>query len=286
MAKELLLSVIVATVGRDEEIAHFLKSIVTISTIDDIELIIVDQNEDNRLVPIIQQYNNQVKIVHLKCRKKHANKARNYGASFASGKWLGFADDDCTYQVKTFSEFQRIIIEQQPDIILGGVVDFENHYIGRANQKQTVITKRNVLGKVFEANMYIEKSVFNRIGGFCEDFGPGSSYFAAEGLELLFRAMKQNYKIYYNHRLLVNHPRKIPPYNQYAMTTSFQHSFATGAVLAKFLSAGTMYVLLKMILFHWVKLAVFSGLRRKYVFQAYKGTINGFITYLMRKRRL
>jgi len=60
------------------------------------ELIVVDQNDDDRLVPILKDYKEKFSILHLRS-KKGLSRARNVGLRYVSGDIVAFPDDDCWY---------------------------------------------------------------------------------------------------------------------------------------------------------------------------------------------
>ena len=89
-------SLIMATRDRLEEIKRFLQSLAEQESFD-IELIVVDQNPDDRLVELLNAYRRQFSIVHLKQLSTGASRARNQGLAHSSGDIVGFPDDDCAY---------------------------------------------------------------------------------------------------------------------------------------------------------------------------------------------
>src|ERR1700742_2152768 len=88
-------SLIMATKGRGEEIGRFLLSLIR-QDYSNFELIVVDQNEDNRLEVILKNSNLSSSIVHLKSAPG-LSRARNAGLAFATGDIIAFPDDDCWY---------------------------------------------------------------------------------------------------------------------------------------------------------------------------------------------
>jgi glycosyltransferase involved in cell wall biosynthesis len=79
----------------------------------DIELIIVDQNEDDRLVPILSGWSAQVDATKV-CSKgmfelrhirseRGLSRARNVGLRHCNGEIVAFPDDDCCYPPDTLS---------------------------------------------------------------------------------------------------------------------------------------------------------------------------------------
>jgi glycosyltransferase involved in cell wall biosynthesis len=105
-------SLVLATVGRTAEIECFLASL-AVQSIMDVELIVVDQNEDDRLVPILSKWLadvdatkvcSQGAIRLLRIRSERGlSRARNMGLRHCSGEIVAFPDDDCIYPPGTLS---------------------------------------------------------------------------------------------------------------------------------------------------------------------------------------
>jgi len=99
-------SLIVATKGRADELGRLIRSLDE-QQYADYELIIVDQNDDDRLLPVIESSAYPHKISHLRCGTG-ASRARNVGIKHACGQILAFPDDDCWYPpnlLKSVSEW-------------------------------------------------------------------------------------------------------------------------------------------------------------------------------------
>ncbi len=92
------LSLVMATVERTEEIGRFLEGLAYQGQ-PELELIVVDQNPDERLVPVLRRYDGVFEIVHLKSGPG-LSRARNVGLDRVSGEFVGFPDDDCWYPPK------------------------------------------------------------------------------------------------------------------------------------------------------------------------------------------
>ena len=58
-------SLILSTFGRSEEVDFFLSRL-TEQIHKDIEVVIVDQNRDNRLLPIVEKYGKKLDLIHFK----------------------------------------------------------------------------------------------------------------------------------------------------------------------------------------------------------------------------
>lgn len=109
-------SLIVATIGRTQELQTLLRSLEE-QQLRDFELIVVDQNPDHRLTAILQdwtaklaqakaQSNGSVETMHLRCAAG-VSPARNLGIRHSSGEFLAFPDDDCWYQPDALSNIDQ-----------------------------------------------------------------------------------------------------------------------------------------------------------------------------------
>ena len=87
-------SLIVATLNRVAELERLLASLDG-QTVEHFEVIIVDQNPDDRLAGTLARHP-KLNLVHLRCRPG-ASRARNVGLRAARGNIIGFPDDDCWY---------------------------------------------------------------------------------------------------------------------------------------------------------------------------------------------
>lgn len=89
-------SLILATLGRDKEVANFLESLKN-QSYKNFELIVVDQNQDGKIDNIIQEYKKDFFINHIKIKEKGLSYARNVGLKYINGEIVAFPDDDCEY---------------------------------------------------------------------------------------------------------------------------------------------------------------------------------------------
>jgi glycosyltransferase involved in cell wall biosynthesis len=78
------------------EVERLLHSLVAQQN-DSMEVIIVDDNEDDRLNPILARFNPLLQINHIRVGAKGVSAARNVGFKAARGRIVSFPDDDCWY---------------------------------------------------------------------------------------------------------------------------------------------------------------------------------------------
>ncbi len=88
-------SLIVATIARTDELRRLLVSL-TQQEFSDYEVILVDQNEDDRIQNVIVEFTDRLTLIRISS-PKGASRARNSGLPKASGEIIAFPDDDCWY---------------------------------------------------------------------------------------------------------------------------------------------------------------------------------------------
>ena len=99
-------SLILATVGRTVELNRLFDSLL-VQTFHDFEVIVVDQNQDERLMPIVHRARCLgLAIRHVHYFPPNLALARNAGIAQARGQWLGFPDDDCWYEPHTLEQIR------------------------------------------------------------------------------------------------------------------------------------------------------------------------------------
>ena len=92
MSSQYFFSLIVCTVGRSQDILEQLLISLTIQKYSDFEIILVDQNLDDRLISLVEKYSNSLNIVHYRSIIKGLSANRNIGIKIAKGNIICFPD--------------------------------------------------------------------------------------------------------------------------------------------------------------------------------------------------
>ncbi|MFM7689914.1 MAG: glycosyltransferase family A protein, partial [Alphaproteobacteria bacterium] len=146
-------SLIVATLGRSSEIGALLESLLAQGR-DDLEVIIVDQNADDRVVPVLQPYAARLPITHLRSAIRNANHARNLGLREARGEIVTFPDDDCLYPPGVLTRVDGAFrAAPSLDVLTGPAASPEGGLgSGRWREESGAIDLANVWTSVIEFN--------------------------------------------------------------------------------------------------------------------------------------
>jgi len=112
-------SVIVPVWGVEKYIDKCLKSLVN-QTLDDIEIIIVNDESPDNSQKIIDDYKKKYpnKIVSLKQKNAGQGAARNYGLKYAKGEYIGYVDSDDYIELNMFEKMYNKAVEEKLDLVI------------------------------------------------------------------------------------------------------------------------------------------------------------------------
>jgi len=91
-----IFSLIVSTYGRSEELNRLFQSL-SQQTLTNFEVILIDQNDDNRVTKILTKYTHQMTVKYFKGKNRGLSNGRNQALKHISGEIIAFPDDDCHY---------------------------------------------------------------------------------------------------------------------------------------------------------------------------------------------
>jgi glycosyltransferase involved in cell wall biosynthesis len=227
-------SLIMATIRRTNEVEKFLHFL-SKQTYRDFELIVVDQNEDNRLVPILQTYEDEFPIIHLHS-DKGISKSRNKGLSYCTGDLVAFPDDDCWYEPNLLEKVVGLFHASPGlDIVTGRSVDeFGKDTTAKFDKSEGYVNRNNVWRRAVSYTIFHKTEVANQIGCFDEEIGMGANsiYLSGEETDYILRALT-SYTIYYFPQLIVKHPNPIARYTPQVIDRAYKYGCGFGKVVTK-----------------------------------------------------
>lgn len=225
-------SLIVATLGRTSALERFLQSI----TIQDMaaQVIVVDQNEDDRLVEIVARYQDRIEVVHKRC-SPGLSYARNVGLQSATGDIIAFPDDDCWYPRGLLRAVTETLASR-PEV--GGMTcrcaDEEGRLAAGAEDRRSgYVDKANVWGRGVSATIFLRADLVHDTGVFDEDLGLGTKtpYQSSEDTDYLLRAIGKGHRIFYAPDLTVHHPAPDPHAKDPNLRKAWIYGLGAGKVL-------------------------------------------------------
>jgi glycosyltransferase involved in cell wall biosynthesis len=202
------LSLILCTYQRTTELDRLFQSLAA-QTFKDFEVIVVDQNTDDRLSPYLDKGKRSgIDIKHIQFQPPNLSAARNIGIQSARGGWVGFPDDDCWYE--------RDLLEQLSpcfactDALTGAAARWAEHH-EPAGLPLHLTWKRSRLFRdrmVASFMLFFNRHLFDHIGGFDPRLGVGQWFGAGEETDLIMRALRAGGVLTFHPSARVHHPNK------------------------------------------------------------------------------
>lgn len=203
-----MISIVIPTLGRKQELLNCLDSILN-SSYRDYEVIVVDQNHSSLLDESLNSYKQKLTIAHLKVDFRGAAQARNYGAMQANGDILFFPDDDAEIFPNTLENALLALKTTNSDVVFGKCIDREgNDSVIAFNKKSDFLSIKKYEGMFIEATMFIKRKIFLSYL-FDNELGVGTFYGAEEAHDLLIRILSDNILVYFTPEIKIYHPQKI-----------------------------------------------------------------------------
>ena len=271
-------SLVVATLGRVEELRALLGSL---AGQGDFEVILVDQNADDRLMGVVKEFAGGMAIQHVRVAERKLSAARNVGIGWCAGEIIGFPDDDCVYPPGVLAAVDAAFGDVGLDVLSGVARSPEGGLgSGRWSVEAGAITERDVWTQVIAFNLFLRRSMLERIGGFDAMLGVGVVHGSCEDTDLVIRALRVGGNGWYDPALAVVHPdKRLTPV---AVARAFTYAAGFGYVLRKHgygLRAIVTYVARPI---GGMVLSVLRGrgLAARYYWETIRGRIYGYLTYI------
>jgi GT2 family glycosyltransferase len=185
-----------ATIGKCLEAAFA-------SRYETFEVVVVDDCSQDNSVQIIRGF--PCRLIRL---DKHsgASRARNVGARNSKGDLFFFTDADCLLSEDALSNASKTFSEKGRDVVVGGTYTriphdesffstFQSVFVNHSETKTT-----NNPDYIATHAMVIDAQVFEKSGGFSEDFLP-----ILEDIEFSHRLRRLGYRLIMNPDILVEH---------------------------------------------------------------------------------
>lgn len=201
-------SLILATIGRTEELGTCLRSL-AVQTDKNFEVLLIDQNPDERLQPFVREaIGLGVTLTHLRMAYPSLSGARNLGLDHACGNIVGLTDDDCWYEPDTIENIRAIF---RADPKLDGIVgQWVEQAQARTTTPETGALSLNAWrrfrgGDASSITIFFSRAIFTRLNGFDERFGIGQWFGAGEETDFVLRALASSANIMHHAQVRVHH---------------------------------------------------------------------------------
>jgi glycosyltransferase involved in cell wall biosynthesis len=205
--KKFKFSLVLCTLGRVDLLRDFIESLHS-QEYKNFELIIVDQNLDERLREIIFSYSKSFEIKHVKS-DRGLSKSRNLGLNYIAGDIVAFPDDDCVYPNELLKKVNDLFDSNDFDVL--SIKMTNSISAGRKiqnNFSDQYINKKDVLKFTASISGFYRKEVIDSVGIFDENLGLGADtiFQGGEDYDYSIRVLEKGFKIYYKSDVEVLHP--------------------------------------------------------------------------------
>jgi GT2 family glycosyltransferase len=195
---------VVATLGRVEELGHLLDSLEA-QTYRAFRVLVVDQNPDGRLDAVLS--GRRLKVVRVPSEVGLA-RARNVALPLLAADLVAFPDDDCAYAPTLLEHVaQRFDVQPGLDGLSVPMSDGEGRRDAGWRSEATFLTTRNVWNLVASAGLFLRRPLLDRVGRFDEQLGIGAAgpWRSSEETDYVIRALRGGSRIAYDPTLTVEH---------------------------------------------------------------------------------
>lgn len=201
-------SLVLATVDRSTALQTVIGSLLS-QTDRDFELIVVDQNDDDRVLPFIEPVRQAgVAVVHLRSQRQGLAHARNVGLASATGRIVAFPDDDCWYEPDVLSHArERLARDAELAGVVGRWIELENHLgVVREPAPLELEAFRRFRGTTASSIcLFLRRDAVDRVGRFDSRLGVGRWYGASEETDLVLRLLSAGLKLEYDPSIRLHH---------------------------------------------------------------------------------
>jgi glycosyltransferase involved in cell wall biosynthesis len=225
-------SLVLATVGRTDEVARFLASLEA-QDYRNFELIVIDQNDDNRLTPLLNVYQNKFKFLHVRS-ERGLSRARNVGLKLADGDVVAFPDDDCWYPAGLLTKVAGEL-DANPGIdgFTGRFTDGDGRTEGRWLDRSMLLNRYNIWRGAISFSIFLRRRVTDAVGQFNASLGVGAGtpWGASEETDYLLRSLQHGFKLKFLRDLVLHHPVKTVNFDEGACTRQQKYEAGIGRVM-------------------------------------------------------
>jgi len=270
-----MISLIVCTLNRVQELTEFFDSLLC-QNYKNFEVILMDQNADDRLLFIKGKYNT-INVRHYKSNVKGLSVNRNLGINYAVGDILCFPDDDCIYSRDTLEKVNEFFESTKYDIFTCSVKDILSEKQFKMPICKCDLNKYNYHNKCISIGIFIRFKNKEDVR-FDEKLGVGSFFGSNEESDLISSLLNIEYKGYYDGEYYVYHPL------EYSLDIQryYKYGLGYGALMRKEILLRRKIFFIFPFVFDILKRLFAICLpikKRKYILYSLRGKFTGFILY-------
>jgi len=240
-------TLIMATLGRSVEIERLFHTLAE-QTYKTFQVLVVDQNDDDRVRIIVERFSDRLDIVYM-WSEKGLSRARNVGLRHIDGDIVCFPDDDCWYRPDTL---EHVVKRFKEDDQLYGLTGCSVSESGAPSQgrwatRSVVVNRRNIWTCATSYTIFLRTEAVREAGAFDEKLGvgAGSRWGAGEEVNYLLGVIAANMRVCYDPLLRIFHPEPLSVLDDKSFSRAKLYNRGFGRVLG--LNAYPSYFVLYLI---------------------------------------
>jgi GT2 family glycosyltransferase len=198
-------ALVVATVDRGDSLRILLDSLER-QTYRGFRVLLVDQNDDDRVVPPIAA-SPELEIVRLHA-ERGLSRARNAALPQVDADIVAFPDDDCTYPDDFLERIaKRFAARPELDGVTGRTTDAAGRSSGNWATKGQALGRDTLWNRANSASTFLRRELVEKVGEFDErlGLGAGSGWKSGEEIDYLVRALDLGARIEFDPSFVVLH---------------------------------------------------------------------------------
>jgi glycosyltransferase involved in cell wall biosynthesis len=201
-------------------------------------VILVDQNGDGRLDPIVERYESSFSLNRIESARG-ASRARNAGLDHVEAAIIGFPDDDCWYPTDLLGNVVALLGRRSElDGVGGRTVDAEGEssylfWADTAGARR--ITHENAWRTAVAVTIFVRRKVVDALDRFDETLGvgAGTEWGSGEETDYVLHALEAGFRIDYDPSVLVHHDSPDPPFSRSAAARAYSYGMGNARVLRR-----------------------------------------------------
>jgi glycosyltransferase involved in cell wall biosynthesis len=264
------------TLGRKDEVEQLINSLIN-QTYTNFELVIVDQNHDNRVYDLTEKYKEYIDIKYIKSDKIGISYNRNIGMKKCTGDIIAFPDDDCEYETDTLTKVAEFFVKYPEYSFYTCNTKEKNSELSIMSNtfNSSKISVINVMQKGISITIFVRCSALQSFL-FDEKLGAGAQFGSAEESDMLFFLLKQKNKGYFMQQNYIYHPAKTDTPER-----AFLYGKGFGAVHKKAIVKYKFLILFPVFILKLIKKIIEVAFlkNRKIKISSLHGRILGFLQY-------
>lgn len=269
-------SLVMATLNRKDEVDNFISKLF-MQTYKNFELLIIDQNKDNRVWDIYLKYKDKIDIKYIRSDRVGLSFNRNLGLGNCTGSIIAFPDDDCEFADNTLEKAVSFFNANQDYCFYTCNTKDKNtsDTIFKAKNKDSDVSIFNFMSVSISFTIFALASALESFK-FDEHLGVGTQFGSGEESDLLLFLLRNRNKGRYHAEHYIFHPAKAETPEK-----AFLYGKGFGAIYKKAIVKYRFFVLFLVFVLRIIKgiINVIICTNKKARLASLHGRILGFIRY-------